>query len=95
MLGFLIQRHLLTNLEIEKDYQNEPKFNSIFSKNTLAKVKDREYVVNLDEYKSIETHWIDLYVNCHKGTLFDSFEVEHFRKEIKIRTKQKYHHKYL
>ena len=41
------------------------------------------YVTNLDEYKSIETHWIALYVNAENVTYFDSFGVEDIPKEIK------------
>ena len=48
--------HLLTSFEIQKYYQNEPKFNGLYSRNNLPKIKDRPYVVNLDEYKSIGTH---------------------------------------
>ena len=29
----------------------------------LSKIKHRGYVVNLDEFKSVGTHWIALYVN--------------------------------
>ena len=43
-------------------YQNEPNFNCVYSKNNLPKIKDGANVINLDEYKSIETHWIVLYV---------------------------------
>ena len=55
--------HPLTNFEIQKSYQNEPKFNGAYSRNNLPKVRDEAYVINLDEYESIETHWIALYVN--------------------------------
>ena len=55
--------HLLTNLEIQKYYQNEPKFNGVYSRNNLREIKDWTYVINLGEYKSIGTHWITLYVN--------------------------------
>ena len=55
--------HLLTNFEIQKYYQNEPKFNGVYSRNNLSKIKDGAYVINLDEFKSIVTHWIALYVN--------------------------------
>ena len=40
----------LTNFEIQKYYQNEPKFIGVYSRNNLPKIKD---VINLDEYKSI------------------------------------------
>ena len=43
------------------------------------------YVINLDEYESIGTHWIALYVNgSNRGAIyFDSFGLEHIAKEIK------------
>ena len=40
-------------------------------------------VINLDDHKSIRTHWIALYVNGNNITYFDSFGVEHILKEIK------------
>ena len=75
--------HLLSNLEIQKYYQNEPKLNGVYSRNTFPKIKDVAYVINLDDYKSIGTHLIVLYVNDNNVPYFDSFEVEHISKEIK------------
>ena len=75
--------HPLTNFEIQKYYQNEHKFNGIYSRNNLPKINDGAYVINLDEYKSIGAHWIALYVNDDNVTYFDSFGVEHIPKEIK------------
>ena len=51
--------HPLTNFEIQK-YQNEPKFNGAYSRNNLSGIKDGTYIINLDEYESIGTHWIGL-----------------------------------
>ena len=48
----------LTNFEVQNYYQNEPKFNGVYSRNNLPKIKDGAYVINLDEYESIGTHWI-------------------------------------
>ena len=56
-------RHPLTVFEVPKYYQNEPKFNGVYSRNNLPKIKDGAYVINLDEFKSIGNHWIALYVN--------------------------------
>ena len=47
--------HRLTNFENKKYYQSEPKFNGIFLKNYLSKIKNGAYVINLDEYKLIGT----------------------------------------
>ena len=74
--------HPLSNFEIQKYYQNEPKFNGIYSRNNLSKIKDGAYIVNLDEYQSIGSHWIALYVNSKNIRYFDSFGVEHIPKEI-------------
>ena len=65
-------------------YQNEPRFNGVYSRDNLPdKIKDGAYVINLDEYSDIGTHRIALYVNNKTVTYFDSFGVEHIRKEIK------------
>ena len=45
--------HSLTNLETQKYYQNEPKFNSLYSRNNLLNTEDGANVINLDEYESI------------------------------------------
>ena len=63
-------------------YQNEPKINSFYSRNKLPKTKDGTYEINLDDYKSIGTHWITLYVNAENVTEFDIFGVEYIPKEI-------------
>ena len=43
--------HPLTNFEIQKLYQNELKFNDVYSRNNSSKVKDGAYIINLDEYE--------------------------------------------
>ena len=70
----------LTDFDIQKYYQNEPKFNGVYSRNNLFKIKDETYIINLDEYESIGTHWIALHVNAENVTYFDSFGVEHIPK---------------
>ena len=39
--------HGLSNFEIQKYYKNEPKFNVVYSKDNLRKVKDDATVRNL------------------------------------------------
>ena len=76
--------HPLTNFEIQAYCQNEPRFNGVYSRHNLPdKIKDGAYIVNLDEYSDIETHWIALYVNNKTATYFDSFGIEHISKEVK------------
>ena len=73
----------LTNFEIQKYHLNDGKFNGVYSRNNLLKTNYGAYVINLDEYKSLTTHWIALYVNGNNMIYFDSFGVEHIPKEIK------------
>ena len=48
-MGLLMPPHPLTNFEIQRYYQNEPRFNGVFSRNNLPKtIKDGAYVINLD-----------------------------------------------
>ena len=55
--------HPLTNFEIQRCYQNESRFNGIYSRNELPnKIKDGSYVKNFDEYAHIGAHWIALYI---------------------------------
>ena len=76
--------HPLTNFEIQIYYQNEPRFNGVYSRDNLSdKIKDGAYVINLDEYSDIGTRWVALHVNNKTVTYFDSFGVEHIPKEIK------------
>ena len=75
--------HPLINFEIQEYYQNEPRFNGAFSRDNLdSAVKNGAYVINLDEYHDIGTHWVALYVYNKTVTYFDSFGVEHIPKEI-------------
>ena len=81
--------HLLTNFEIQKYYQNEPKFNGVYSRDNLLRIKYGVYVINFDEYSNIGTHWVALYLQKNNITYFDSFGVEDIPKEIKSFIKNK------
>ena len=76
--------HHLKNFEIQKYYQNEPRFNGVYSRNNLPKkIKDGAYVINLDEYADVDTHWIALSCNRSEIVYLDSFGIEHVPQEIK------------
>ena len=69
----------LTNFEIQKYYQNEPRFNGVYSTNNLPKkIKDGAYI---DEYTDVGTHWITLFCNRSEIVYFDTFGVEHVPEE--------------
>ena len=75
-MGFFMPRHPLTNFEIQNYYQKEPKFNGIYSRNNLPeKIKGGAYVINLDEYAGVGTHWIALFCQRSEIAYFDGFGV--------------------
>ena len=76
-MEFLMLPHPLANFKIQKYYENEPRFNGVYSRNNLPKkIKDGAYVINLDEYADVGTHWIALFGNRSEIVYFDSFIVE-------------------
>ena len=80
----LMPPHSLTNFELKEYYENEPRFNGVYSGDNLPKtIKNGSYVISLDEYADVGTHWIALYVKNNEIIYLDSFGVEHIPKEIK------------
>ena len=73
--------HPLTNFEIQNFYQNESRFNGVYSRDNLSErssteIKDGAYAINLDQYSDIGTNWVAWHVNNNSVTYFDSFGVE-------------------
>ena len=55
----------------------------MYSRNNLPnKIKKGAYVINLDEYENMGTHWVSLFVKPKYTVYFDSFGTEHIPKEI-------------
>ena len=83
-MGFLIPPHPLTSFEIQKYYKNEPIFNGVFSINNLPKkIKNRAYIINLDQYADVALHWITFFCKKNGIVYFDSFGVEYIPEEIR------------
>ena len=51
---FLMLPHPLTYFDIQKHYQNETRFNGVYSRDNLPKIKDGEYVINLESTLILE-----------------------------------------
>ena len=83
-MGFLMPPHPLTNFEIQKYYENEPRSNGVFLRNNLPKkIKDGAYVINLDVYANVGTHCIALFCKKNYIVYFDSFGVNIFLTKLK------------
>ena len=73
----------LKNFKTQKYYQNEAIVHVFYSGNNLTKMQGWAYVIDLDDYQSLGTHWIALYVNEDCVTYCGSFGVEHILKGTK------------
>ena len=67
----------------KKNYQNLTRFNGVYPKDNLPKIKDWAYVIYIDGFSDIGTHSIALYVLNNDITYFDYFGVEHIPNKIK------------
>ena len=47
---------LRTNFKVKKCFQNEARFNRVYSKVNSPKTNDGAYVINPDEYETIGNH---------------------------------------
>ena len=75
--------HHLTDFEIQKYFQNEPRFNDVYCRDNLSvQIKDGVYIKNLDDYSDTGSHWVALYVSNNLVTYFDSFGIVHIPNEI-------------
>ena len=48
-----------------------------FSRDSLPKIKDEVYVINLDDRQSKGTHWVSLFIDTSAAVYFDCFRIEH------------------
>ena len=80
----MIPPHPLTNFEIQKYYENKPRFNGVISRDNLPKqIKDGAYVISLDEHKDTGTHWIALFCKKMKLFILIVLELNIFLKKLK------------
>ena len=67
----------------------EPRFNEVFSRDNLPRIKDGVYVINLDDKQSKGTHWVSEFIDRNSSVYFDSFGMEYISEEVLNKTKDK------
>ena len=55
---------------------NDCRFNDVYSRNYLPRIKDGAHVLNLDEKQGKETHWLSLFMERNTVVYFDTFQIE-------------------
>ena len=73
---------------------NDCRFNDVYSRNYLPRIKDGAHVLNLDEKQGKETHWLSLFMERNTVVYFDTFQIEcspsKKKKKKKIEQKKKF-----
>ena len=86
---FLIPLLPLRNIEITKYVSYEIRFNRIFPRYNLSKIKDRAYVINPDDKKSKGTHFTFLFFDRNTAVYLDSFGNEYSPQDVLNKIKVK------
>ena len=58
--------HPLTNFEISEYFEDEKRFNGVYSRTNLPNLKNGAYVIDLDLSKNTGTHWVVIFVKKMK-----------------------------
>ena len=71
----------LNNIEISEYFNYEPRFNGVFSRKNLPKIKDVAYVMNLDDKNSKGTQWVSLFIEKIQRHNLNLLELNIFHKK--------------
>ena len=86
--NFLVLLHPLNNVKITNYFNYESRFNGVFSRNNLPRIKDGAYIIKLDDKNSKGTHWISLFIDRNAAVYFESFEIEYISQNIFLKQNQ-------
>ena len=64
------------NIEITNYFNYKSRFNGVFSRNNLPRIKDGANVISLDEKHSKGTYCVSLFIDRNVVVYFDSFGIE-------------------
>ena len=65
-----------------KYFNYKPRFNGVFSRNNLPRIKDGTYLINFDDKKSKGTHWVSLFIDRNTAAYFNFFRIEYIPPEV-------------
>ena len=83
------KENLLKHQKVLKYYENDCRFNGVFSRDNLLRIKHGAYVANLDYKQSKGTRWVSLFIGRSKVMYLNSFETEYILQQVLIKIKDK------
>ena len=72
--NFLVLLHPFSEIETTNCFNNKPRFNGVFSRNNLPRIKNRTYLINIDNKKvkeHIEFHYLLIEIQLHTLIILD------------------------
>ena len=79
---------ILRNIRITKYSNYQPRFNGVYSKDNLPRIKDRTYVI--DDKQNKGTYWVSLFIEKNTAVYFCCFGIEYSPQEVLNKIKDKY-----
>ena len=80
--NFVVSLVALSKIEIAYYFKYKPRFNDVFSRNNLPRIKDEPYVKSLNDKNCTGTHWVSLFIHKKVAIYFDSFGTEYIPQEL-------------
>ena len=74
-------------IRITKYSNYQPRFNGVYSKDNLPRIKDRTYVI--DDKQNKETYWFSLFIEKNTAVYFRCFGIEYSPQEVLNKIKDK------
>ena len=81
---FLVLLHNLSNTEITKYIKYKIRFNDVFLRNIISRIKDGVCVVNLNDKNGKGRQWVSSFIDVNTAVYLDSFGIEYIPKDKSV-----------
>ena len=75
-------------MNITNCFNYKYRFNNVFSRNNLHKIKNGASFINLNDKNSLGTHWVSLFIHRNVAIYFGSFGIEYISQEVLNRMRE-------
>ena len=72
-----------------KYFNYNPRFNGVFSRSNLPRIKDGAYVINHDDKNNKGTYWFSLVIDRNFALYFGYFGIDYIPQEVLNKIKNK------
>lgn len=76
-VNIYIPLHPLSKIEISEYINHETRFNGVFLRHDLSRIKDGSYVMIFDDKKIKGAHWVSLFFDGNTEVYFAFFGTEY------------------